>query len=192
VANLGDAFGASAADADMELVEGTLKEAWSGQREDVCISICGDLRKAGIPFKVSQHRYPIGKRASDDYFKIGVPVEFLEQAGKVIESRAMLDFYDTEEDQKTMEIPAEYGPEEGVDAGEGDDYESGDDAEEAKLEVWSGDAADVEGIEMALKENGIRARVDDGGKGNKKVSVAFEHEKRAREIVNEVVEGKPE
>jgi hypothetical protein len=149
------------------------------------------MREAGIPFKVSQHRYPLGKTSSDDYFKIGVPPEFVEEAKKLI-AAGNLDFDDSKEDQKIMEVPAEGGPETGIDAGEEDDYSSKKGRDGAKVEIWSGDAGDVEMIEMCLKENGIRAFVEAGEKGKKRLSVAFEHEKKARQIVKELDEGKPE
>ena len=182
VAKLEDERDKSEGDADGELVEGKLVEAWSGQEEDVCVDTCKDFRKAGIPFKVSQHRYPIGRSSSDDYFKIGVPPEFLEQAKKVIAAGEI----DAEE------LPAEEAPEEGIDAGEEDDYDKGEDRGEAKAEIWSGDAQDVDMIEMCLKENGIRAHVEAGEKGKKKISVASEHEKKAREVVKELQDGNPE
>ncbi len=127
----------------------------------------------------------MGRSASDDYFKIGVPAEFLERANKLIaEGEVTVD--------PVEEIPAEEGPQTGIDAGEEDDYDKGEDRQEAEVEIWSGDAGDVGMIEMCLKENGIRAHVEDGEKGKKRISVGFEHEKKAKEIVRELKEGTPE
>jgi hypothetical protein len=176
-----EAYETPAGNADTELAEGKLVEVWSGEEEAGCVGTCKDLRKAGIPFKVSQHKQQRGKYL-DEHYKIGVPAEFVEEAKKLIEAGEI----DPEE------ISAEEVPEEGIDAGEEDDYDKGEDREEAKAEIWSGDAEDVGMIEMCLKENGIRAFVEAGEKGKKKISVKFEHEKKAKEIVKELDEGKPE
>lgn len=176
-----EAYETPAGDADAELAEGKLVEVWSGEEESGCVGTCKDLRKAGIPFKVSQHRQQRGKYL-DEHYRIGVPAEFTEQAKKLIEA----DEVDPEE------IRAESAPEEGIDAGEEDDYDRRGDQGEAEVEIWSGDAADVGMIEMCLKENGIRAQIEDGEKGKKKISVKFEHEKKAKEIVRELKEGTPE
>lgn len=185
-----EAYETPAGDADTEFAEGKLKVVYSTEDESDCVAGCKELRKAGIPFKVSQHRYQEGK-GLEEHYKIGVPADFVEEAKKLI-GAGDADSDDTEEGEQTREVPEGVEPEAGIDAGEEDDYGKRKVDGESKVEIWSGDAEQSDYIEMCLKENGIRAFVDAGEKGKKKIRVVFEHESKAKEIVKELDEGKPE
>jgi hypothetical protein len=64
-------------------------------------------------------------------------------------------------------------------------------SEEATVQVWSSEQPYLrQMIEMALRENQIHARFDNGN-GRNAVYVVPEDEIRAREIVREIVEGAP-
>jgi hypothetical protein len=85
--------------------------------ENDCVSVCKLFRNAGIPFKVLQHAQQFHKDV-DTHFAIEVPPDFREQAEKLIK-QGEVDFSDTEEDQRIMELPAEDDSEsdENTDAG---------------------------------------------------------------------------
>jgi hypothetical protein len=90
----------------------------------------------------------------------------------------------------------EEGPEQGQEMGEevgslqGRVLEDIDPAD-AKLAVWHGEDVDTrEMLKMSLRENDIFARVDEKD-GATEVFVLAEDEERAKEIVREIVEGKP-
>src|SRR5260370_42634969 len=64
-------------------------------------------------------------------------------------------------------------------------------SEEATVEIWSGDDSSLRNMLIAsLRENQIGVRQENTG-GKSSLFVAAEDEKRAREIVREIVEGAP-
>jgi hypothetical protein len=65
------------------------------------------------------------------------------------------------------------------------------DPADAAIEVWRGEDADTRGmLEMSLRENDIFARCEERG-GAAEVYVLPDDEGRAKEIVREILEGKP-
>jgi hypothetical protein len=65
------------------------------------------------------------------------------------------------------------------------------DPEEAKVEVWSGPTQEMaDNLKMCLRENGIGCVISDAH-GKKSVCVLPSAEKRAREIVREIIEAVP-
>jgi hypothetical protein len=63
--------------------------------------------------------------------------------------------------------------------------------EDATAEVWSGtDAAMARSLKDSLRENGIGCAITEGGAG-RRLSVLPSEEKRAREIIREVVDATP-
>lgn len=61
----------------------TIKRVWSGKDEGRCISLCEQLRRVGVPFKVNQRtrQYLLGV---ERHYEIGMPSEFFDDARQVI------------------------------------------------------------------------------------------------------------
>ncbi len=102
----------------------------------------------------------------------------------------------TTDDSESSRLDTNKPTEEQLDANDGDDefapehdYVSEDfDVDEATQEVWSGAEADVRDMLIScLRENGIGCAVDDSS-GTHRLSVMPSSEKRAKEIISEVVE----
>ena len=113
----------------------------------------------------------------------------LELPQKVIEQDDdIADLTAEDEDQASCELPeAEYVPE---DDHKRDKYLDPWCPEDATVEVWTQAASSgSDGIEMALKENRIRSRVEVQDDGSRKYFVLPEDEPEACEIVREIVEG---
>jgi hypothetical protein len=179
-------------DANERVFPGEMREVWTGEEQNQCVSICSQLRQAEIPFHVLQGRRQISKDDVDSKFKIGVPAEYFDRAkGLINKENDGSEYQDEEEAQKFSEIPAE----DGEDTAEDVSRESRRTKwlpEEATAEVWSEDTLDLSSmIEACLKENGIGSRTDVLENGARKVFVRPEDEARAREIVHEIVEGVP-
>jgi hypothetical protein len=173
---------------DADPLGGDLATVYTTEEEDICVSVCKDLRKAGIPFKVLQHEQQFLKGV-DTHFAIEVPPGFREQAQKLIEQGAS-DFSDTEEEQRIMQLPAEDDSE--SDESTGPDSGAHCHKEDATAEVWSGNSQETtEMIELALRENDILARVTEGDDGSRRLFVRPQDEHRAREIVREITEADP-
>lgn len=180
-------------DADERVFPSEMREVWTGEEQDQCVSICSELRQAEIPFHVLQSRRQFFYDA-DLKFKIGVPAEYFDGAKELIgksrgESRT--EYQDEEETERDMELPAEDegGPDEIV------EQESNARKwfpEEATAEVWSENTLDLGTmIGACLEENGIRYRTDVLDNGGQKIFVRPADEVRAREIVREIIEGVP-
>ena len=65
-----------------ELADANMREIWSGQTQNECVSLCLELRDAGIPYKVLQQGHQFVKSV-DSKFRIGVPPEFYDQAKEI-------------------------------------------------------------------------------------------------------------
>jgi len=180
-------------DADARVFPSEMREVWTGEEEEQCVSVCSELRQEGIPLHVLQGRRQF-LREEELKFKVGVPAEYFDRAKELIDKKLgefQTGFQDDEEMQKAMELPAEDedGPNEIV------DRESNTGKwfpEEATAEVWSEPAPDRTSIiEDCLKENSIRYRTNVLENGARKIFVRPEDESRAREIVREIVDGVP-
>jgi hypothetical protein len=160
-----------------------------------CADACLKLRNEGIAYRVTEIPKPVGHgMQSRNEFEIAVPLEAFEKAKEILGIQIELgqeeDFPSEEEIQSVMELPdnddlsgnehvkSEWDPENWS-------------AEDATVEVWSGGQSYLrEIIEMALNENQIHSRFEQA-EGLKTVFVLVEDEVRAREIVREIVEGRP-
>jgi hypothetical protein len=80
-----------------------LKKVWFCDDQASCAYVCSSFRAAGIPFKVLQEKHQHFWNLVEHY-EVFVPADFYDQA-KVIAERGVLDFSDTGEDQKIMELP---------------------------------------------------------------------------------------
>lgn len=174
---------------DADVPDESLREVWTGEDQDECVSICERLRVANIPFKVIQHRKQFLK-GLERSFKIGVPSKFRSDAKEVIE-KGRLDFTDEGEDQRVMELQVEDDlvSDRGVDS----DRKATDcRPEDATVEVWfEATPRDSWMVESSLRENNIRARVETSHNGSRKIFVTPDDESRAREIVREIKDGMP-
>lgn len=168
-------------------LSGDLTTVYTTEIESDCVGVCEDFRKAKIPFKVLQHAEQFHKEV-DTHFAIEVPPRFREQAEELIKKRQM-DFSDTEEDQRIMELPVE------------DDSESDENTDDsgvrwrkkdATVELWAGNWKEGgEMIASSLTENGIRFCTSDGEDSSCNLFVRPQDESRAREIVREITKAEP-
>jgi hypothetical protein len=60
-----------------------IRRLWSGKDQARCVSICEQLKRAEIPFKVDQHQRQYLLRV-DEQYRIGVPPGFFNDARKII------------------------------------------------------------------------------------------------------------
>lgn len=157
---------------------------WTGEDEQDCECFCDRLRKAGIPFKIAQRAEQASKNEVVRTFKIDVPREFQEAASKMV-GEGRMDFADSEEDQRIMELPAQDGPDTARHSYVGKVALG----QTADVQVWSGNYAGL--LELCLRENDIKTRVDVSPDGTGTICVAAQDESKAREIIHEVEEGIP-
>jgi hypothetical protein len=174
------------ADSNPAVSETDLRVAWEGQDESECVSICKELKAAGVPFEVNQNRTQYFQ-GLDEHYKIGVPPDFYDQAKQIINDGGFVSEDDEgdDEDEPTTELPAD---DESAAAENSDDrppkkWRSAD----ASVEIWSEETATHgEMIEISLRENEIQARLETRDNGSLKIFVTPYDELRAREIVREI------
>ena len=177
---------------------------WNGDDARVHAELCGVLDEAGIPHNTVFRRDHLFNLRNNPAFELGVPfslfekaeaavkeaygTEDIEEVGNQEEQKLVDDRYDRIRKLPEMLTPAERedipGP---ATAGEGMDWHPDD----ATVNVWSsekGEPSDF--LVAALHENGINCRVDCDA-AEVAVFVLPQDETRARELVREVVEGKP-
>lgn len=166
---------------------GELTTVYTTEIENDCVGICEKFRNAGIPFQVLQHAQQFHKQV-DTHFAIEIPRRFREQAEELIK-QGQVDFSDTEEDQRVMELPPENDSESDENADAGPRWHKKD----ATVEVWSGNSDDADGklglagmIQLALSENDIRSHTSAEDQRSRRIFVRPEEESRAREIVREI------
>jgi hypothetical protein len=180
-------------DADERTFPSEMREVWTGEEQEQCVSICSELRQAEIPFHVLQGRREFFYDA-ELKFKIGVPAEYFDRAKELIDKsrgESQTGFQDIEEMQKEMELPAE-DEESPTEDPQRESTTRKWFPEEATAEVWSEKTPDLSSmIEACLVENDIRYRTDVLENGTRKIFVRPEDEARTREIVREIVEGVP-
>lgn len=176
-------------DSDTELSEESLGTVWTGEDEEACVSICEQFRQNEIPFKVLQREEQFLKDV-EKHFEIEVPSGFRDQARRLIE-KGRLDFTDSQEDQRAMELAAEddVGSDENID---GNSAPARWRKEDATVRVWSENSQERTWmIESALRENDIHAHISEEGNGLRQVFVTPQDEYRARKIVREITEANP-
>ena len=165
--------------------DGSAERVWSSDEQESCVYVCAGLSAAGIPFKINE----------DGHYEIWVPAEFCDKA-KAIAEQGCVDFSDSCEDQKIMELP-DAGPS----PAKRENRDSSWCAEDASVEVWSEKAEElpwyepVKGlawmIELSLHENGIGTHTNVSHEGYRRILVRPEDEIQAREIVREIESGTP-
>ena len=171
-----------------------MKSVWSCNDQESAVYVCARLRAAGIPFKVSQSKHQFWRRV-DERYEVFVPPELHDKAKQIAE-QGNVDFSDTPEDQKIMEL-GDVDPELAAHGNTRGTWHE----EDVTVEVWSEKTENqpwfekVEGIawiiELSLRENGICTRIDKQQDGYRRIFVLPGDELRAREIVHEIAEGTP-
>jgi hypothetical protein len=177
---------------------------WKGEDARVHAELCEVLDEAGVPHNTVFRRDRLFNLTNFPAFEIGVPFSLFEKAETAVKEAYATDDIEevgTRELQKLLEdaprqfdtLPEMLTPAEGKDIpgppAAGD--ETGWFEEDATAKVWEtekGEPSDF--LVAALHENGIRCRADREG-SQAVVYVLPEDEDRARELVREVVEGKP-
>lgn len=168
-----------------------LRSVWVGESDIECAGLCGELREAGINYRVDEQReLRVGE--TKNRYEIGVAEQDYERAKDITggispeEGEA-----EAEEDEEIPAAPEMEQP--------GSDWVDGGRAirgrewypEDATSLAWEGEPADWRNmIEMSLKENDIRMRWEMRDK-KPQLFVLPEDEERAKEIVREVLEAQP-
>jgi hypothetical protein len=188
------------ADCDVDLVESlaepasdsdaNLQEVWAGDRQDLCVAICAQLRAADIPFKVIQNSVQVVKKL-DQSFAIGVAASFCDQAKEIIDIG--WGSPDVEADHDDVALPADDDPDLSAEENLADNWDPGNwFPEDATVEVWSENVEkNTWMIESCLRENHIHSRTDALDDGSRKIFVLPDDARRAREIVREVEDASP-
>lgn len=184
------------AEEPVAVVEGDEVKALQRWADSVgCADACLKLRDAGIAYRVTEiPRVPGLRMEPRQEFEIAVPVARFEEAKEVLGIQIELgeeqNLPSDEEIQAVMELP-DHG-----DLSTNEDVKPDWDpenwyAEDATVEVWSSEQLRPgDTIELSLRENQIHARFD-RRRGQYAIFVMPEEERRAREIVREIVEGAP-
>jgi hypothetical protein len=171
-----------------------MKRVWLSYEQESCVYVCAGLSAAGIPFEVTQGKHQILWN-EDKRYEIWVRGELYDEA-KAIAEEGCVDFSDSDEDQKIMELPdARSGLVKHV------NRNWGWRPEDASVEVWSEKTEErpwyeqVKGLawmtELSLHENGIGTHTTVLQDGFKRILVRPEDEFQAREIVREIKDSTP-
>ena len=195
------------ADCDMDLVDTLPQEhenagqanriIWMGDNQETCVALCVQLKDAGIRYQVTEGMKSRNARMTVTWkYELAVPAEDEKKAKELLELPETVveessEPTEEDEDQALMEWPEGDESTPGT-VRKGSFYVGPWYPEEATVEVWTETPtfkSDL--IEMSLKENEIRARIEVQEDGFKKVFVLPEDEAAAREIVREIVEDKP-
>jgi hypothetical protein len=177
---------------------------WKGDDPRVHAELCSVLDEAGIPHNTVYRRDHLFNLRNYAAFEIGVPFSMYERAENAVrEAYEGADKVDVESSglkglvmergERLGELPETLTPGDSENipgppnTGEGTDWYP----EDATAQVWSSQNAELrEFLVAALHENGIRCRLETISL-RAELYVLPEDEKRAREIVREVVEGQP-
>lgn len=182
---------------ELRTQEESLRIIWKGHDESECVSLCRDLMKKDIPYKVAQITEERLQMRVIWRYEIGVLDADYERAKELLGLEGAFDA-----GPSVNQVLLEEG-----EAGDGEslplddsppDKEIRNDSyfepwypEDAIVEIWSQDDEDISaGIQAALKENLIHCRVDLHN-GVPKVFVLPEDTERSRHIVREIIEGVP-
>lgn len=177
---------------------------WKGEDARVHAELCEVLDEAGVPHNTVFRRDRLFNLTNFPAYEIGVPFSLFEKAETAVKEAygtEDIEQVGTRELQKLLEdrsdqirkLPERLTPAESEDI-PGPPTAGGETAwfeEDATVMVWeteTGEPSDF--LVAALHENGIRCRADREG-SKVAVYVLPEDESRARELVREVVEGKP-
>ena len=166
--------------------------------------LCTVLDEAGIPHNTVFRRDHLFNFRNYPAYEVGVPFSLFERAESAVKEAYGTENPDERETLNTPRLLQEGSsvirklpqtltpaPEENIpgppSAGEEPDWYP----EDATVKVWSTESVEPSDfLVAALHENGIRCRVDKNGQ-RVELYVLPEDEVRAREIIREIVEGRP-
>src|SRR6266404_2373752 len=188
------------ADCDVDLVDTLAQESertgqanriiWMGDNQETCVALCLRLKDEGIRYQVTEGMRSRNARMTVTWkYELAVPAEDEKKAKEVLEESSELT--EEDEDQALLEWPGGDESTQGA-VRKGSSYLDPWHPEDATVEVFAETPTfESDLIEMSLKENQIRARIEVQGDGLKKVFVFPEDEPAAREIIREIVEDTP-
>jgi hypothetical protein len=177
---------------------------WSGSDPRKVAEICEELDRQKIPMRMLRREDRLFNPTAHAPFEVYVPIDRMTAARKAINADPTEDESEPISESDSLEIPAEEGPP--YDAGDdGYEEERGElrnlDPEEATAEIWSGDDVDLAAmITSSLRENHIPCLSDSDTPelqsaseemSSSRLFVLPEDEKRAKEIVREIVDAAP-
>lgn len=179
-----------------ERLGGDLRRIWAGDDQRDCVNLCQELKSAGILYAMSQN---VKSRRMDmrvDWkFEIAVPAADESRAKELLGLPETIVEWDSElteedENQALCELPE--GEESPEFPNKRVSYLEPWYPEDTTAQVWLQEASDASTmVEMSLKENRIRVRVERQEDGSKKYFVLPEDQADAPEIVREIVEDSP-
>jgi hypothetical protein len=178
---------------------------WSGSDTRKLAEICEELDRQKIPTRTLRREDRLFNPTAHAPFEVYVPIDRMTAARKAInEADPTEDDSEPILESDTLEIPAEEGsPDDDGDDGYEDERAQlrNLDPEDATAEIWSGDDVDLAAmITSSLRENHIPCRSDSDTPEPQSASeemsstrlfVLPEDEKRAKEIVREIVDAAP-
>lgn len=194
-------------DCDVDLVDALPEEPepagqtnriiWIGDDQETCVALCLQLKTEGIRYQVTEGMKSRNLRMTVIWkYALAVPAEDERRAKELLELPETVveessEETEEDEDQALMEWPEGDESAPGT-VRKGSSYLGPWYPEDAAVEVFTETPTfTTDLIEMSLKENEIRARIEVQEDGFKKVFVLPEDEVAAREIVREIVENRP-
>ena len=195
------------ADCDVELVDTLPQESertgeanriiWMGDSQATCVALCLQLKDEGIRYQVTEAMKSRNARMTVTWkYGLAVPAEDEKKAKELLELPETVveessELTEEDEDQALLELPEGDESTPGA-VRKGSSYLGPWYPEDATVEVFAETPTFESGlIEMSLKENEIRARIEVQEDGRKKIFVLPEDEPAAREIIREIVEDTP-
>ena len=178
---------------------------WSGSDTRKLAEICEELDRQKIPTRTLRREDRLFNPTAHAPFEVYVPMDRMTAARKAINGAdATEDDSEPISESDSLEIPAEEGSPDD-DGDDGYEEERGElrnlDPEDATAEIWSGDDVDLAAmITSSLRENHIPCLSDSDTPEPQSASeemsstrlfVLPEDEKRAKEIVREIVDAAP-
>ena len=170
-----------------------LRRVWGGDSETDCVEVCRDLQRAGIDFSTTQRPVSRSSRMGVEWrFDVYVSSLDYPSARQILGSEEEVEM---ESREATFEIEESSAPVAEVDPERHtrvEAYLNRWNPEDATVEVGARDASDESSIvEMSLRENLIRYRLEHLDNGKRKYFVRVGGERRAREILREIERGEP-
>lgn len=194
-------------DCDVDLVEELSEKAssdealtllWECADQAECVSVCRDLKKADIPYKVDQMPYERAAKMRVEWrCRILIsPNDFDQAKGLLGIDAPQHTIPSSDADGEEVFDPPVELPDSGTpsirEPRRRDTYLEEWYPGDATAEVWSQDGDDLScSIQLSLDANRIHCRCDSDKPGAKKIFVRPEDQAFAREIVREIVEGTP-
>jgi hypothetical protein len=183
------------------LGEGDFVVIWKGDIDTNCVAHCVQLRDAGILYHVAQTLSSSYGMRTDWRYELSVRKDTVDAA------RELLGFPDGAVMDESSSAPIEENEDEALPAAPEDGNAMTDAArirnafdsylnpwypEDACIEVWKqSNEHGFSSVGVCLRANCIRVREEEQEDGSKKYFVMPEDETVAREIVRQIVEGKP-